>query len=159
MNFDLDILSVQINYDGFAMNPEGGQYEFILVDKHFKGDNGENSLVIRYEEDGSIVYNNPYIRYFPYAETMVLHYLELINKENATDLARLLNPDDIEVPIWVANKIISNYKLYFDMGNMSIRYTNHFGFVVEDGKGREHAIEVNYGDGLMNIKDDFIPDY
>lgn len=159
VNYDLDVLSVQINYDGFAMGPDEGQYEFILVDKNLKEANGENSLVILYDDDGSILYNNSYVKYFPYAEKMVLHYLDLIDKGNATDLARFLNPDDIEVPDWVAKKTISNYKAFFDSGNNTIRYTDRFVFVAEDGKGKEHVIEVIYGDGLMSIKDDFIPDF
>jgi hypothetical protein len=159
VNFDLDKLSVQIYYDGYAMNIEGGQYEFIFLDKNSKEYNGENSLVIRYEEDGSIVYLNPYIRYFPYAENMVLYYIDLIGKGSVTELAVFLNPDDIEVPDWVAEKTINNYKDFFDSGSISIRYTDHFVFVAEDGKGKEHEIEVNYGDGLMGIQDNFIPDF
>lgn len=159
VNFDLDILSVQINYDGFAMNPQVGQYEFILVDKNLNENNKENSLVIRYDVDGSKVYDNPYVRYFPYAEEMVLQYLDHISKGKATELAGFLNPDDIEVPSWVAEKTIMNYENFFDSGDLSIRYTNRFVFVAEDGIGNEHVIEVNHGDGLMSIKDDFIPEF
>lgn len=159
VNFDLDTLSVQINYDGLAMNPQAEQFEFILVDKDFNEDNEEKSLVIRYDADGSKVYDNPYVRYFPYAEEMVLQYLDLISKGKVTELARYLNPDDIVVPSWVAEKTIMNYENFFDSGDISIRYTNRFVFVAEDGKGNEHVIEVNYGDGLMSIKDDFIPEF
>lgn len=158
-NFDLETLSVQIYYDGNRMFIEGGQYEFILLDKNSKENNEENSLVIRYEEDGSIVYHNPYVWYFPYAEKMLLRYLDLINKGSVTELAEFLNPDDIEVPDWVAEKTIKNYEEFFNSGNISIRYTSHFAFVIEDGKGKEHEIEVIYGDGIMAIKDDFIPDF
>jgi hypothetical protein len=31
--------------------------------------------------------------------------------------------------------------------------------VIENGKGKEHVIEVIYGDGIMSIKDDFIPNF
>lgn len=159
INFDLDTLSVQLYYDGYRMFIERGQYEFILLDKNSTENNEENSLVIRYEKDGSIVYHNPYVRYFPYAEKMLLRYLDLINKGSATELAGLLNPDDIDVPNWVAEKTIQNYKDFFNSGNLSIRYTDRFVFVAEDGKGKEHEIEVIYGDGLMSIKDNFIPDF
>jgi hypothetical protein len=89
---------------------------------------------------------------------MVLQYLDHISKGKATELAGFLNPDDIEVPSWVAEKTIMNYEDFFDSGDISIRYINRFVFVAEDGKGKEHVIEVNYGDGLMSIKDDFIPE-
>lgn len=159
INFDLDTLSIQLYYDGYRMFIEEGQYEFILLDMNSKENSEENFLVIRYEEDGSIVYHNPYVSYFPYAEKMLLDYLDLINKENVTELAGFLNADDLEVPISVAEKTIKNYKEYFNSENISVRYTNQFVFVMEDGNGKEHEIEVIYGDGLMSIKDDFIPDF
>lgn len=159
VNFDLDTLSAQIYYDGYRMDIEGGQYEFILLDKNSNEMNEERSLVIRYEEDGSIAYHNPYVQYFPYAENMLLRYLELINKESVTELARFLNADDIVVPDSVAEQTIKNYKEFFNSENLSVRYIDQFVFMIEDGKGKEHEIEVIYGDGLMSIKDDFIPDF
>ena len=158
-NFDMRSLSVQINNDGPAMYPEGGQYEFVLVDKNFKGNHEENSLVIRYQEDGGIVYNNPYIQYFPHAEKMVVQYLELIDKGKTTELAGFLNPDDVDVPNWVANDIIRNYKNFFSSKNMSVRYKNRFIFVIEDSNGKEHEIDVIYDSGLLSIKDEFIPNF
>src|SRR5690606_23172671 len=62
---------------------------------------------------------------------------------------------------------IGQYEFMF-MDNMTehgndnmlvIRYSGRFNFVVENGKNGEHAVEVIYGDGLMSIKDEFIPDY
>ncbi|MGG4147442.1 hypothetical protein ABEW34_30485 [Paenibacillus algorifonticola] len=158
-NFDLESLSVQINYDEPAMSPEDGQYEFVLVDKNFKENHEENSLVIRYQENGVTVYHNPFIQYFPYAESMVVNYLELIDAGNTTKLAKFLNPDDIDVPEWAANEIISNYENFFSSENMSVRYKKRFTFVIEDSNGKEHEIELIYGDGLMSIKDEFIPVY
>jgi len=158
-NFDLESLSVQINYDGPAMSPEDGQYEFVLVDKKFKENHAEDSLVIRYQENEAAVYHNPFIQYFPYAESMVVKYLELIDAGNTTKLAEFLNPDDIDVPEWVANEIISNYKNFFSSDNRSVRYKNRFTFIIEDSNGKEHEIELIYGDGLMSIKDEFIPVY
>lgn len=159
VNFDLKSLSVQINNDGPAMYPEGGQYEFVLVDKNFKGNHEENSLVIQYQEDGGIVYHNPYITYFPYAKKKVVKYLDLIDKGNTTELAGFLNPDDVDVPDWVADDIIRNYKNFFNSDNMSVRYKNRFTFVIEDSNDKEHEIEVIYDVGLMNIKDEFIPNF
>lgn len=160
MNFALDSLAIQIYYDGIAMNPSRGQYEFLLLDnRNDKEYKEENSLLIRYEENGAIVYHNPYIRYFPYAETMVHKYLDLISEGSVTELASFMNPDDIEVPNWVADETISNYKDNFDSMSMSLRYVNSFIFVIENEEGKKHQIEVIYGDGLMSIKDDFIPDF
>jgi len=158
-NFDLESLSIQKNYDGPAMSSEDGQYEFVLVDKNFKENLQENSLVIRYQENGVPVYHNPFIRYFPYAERMVVKYLELIDAGNTSNLAKFLNPDDINVPEWVANEIISNYENFFSSDNMSVGYKNRFTFVIEDSNGKEHEIELIYGDGLMSIRDEFIPVY
>ncbi len=134
VNFDLNTLSAVLYYDGYAMSPEGGQYEFILTDKNLKEYSNENSLVIRYEEDGSRVYHNPYIRYFPYAEKMILRYLDLVDKKNVTGLAGFLNPDDVDVPIWVAEEAISQYENYFGLEDLSVRYINRFIFMAEDGK-------------------------
>ncbi|AJY76863.1 hypothetical protein [Paenibacillus beijingensis] len=161
VNFDLNSLSAQINYDGLSMYPEGGQYEFVLVDKNINenNDNEENSLVIRYEKDGNKVFHNPYVRYFPYAEKMILTYLDIIGEGDAIELASFLNADDIEIPIWVAEETISNYKNFLDTSKVTVRYTKNFTFVAEDTNGKEHIIEVIYGDGLMSIKDDLIPDF
>ena len=158
INFDIDTLSLQINDQGLSMDPESGQYEFALVDKNFEAYNEENKLVIRYD-NGDIFYHNPYLNYFPHAEKMVLQYIELISTEQTTELASFLNPDDIIVPEWVADEVIQNYKEFFYSGNMSVRYLNHFTFVIENSKGIEHEIEVMYGDGLMSIKDKLIPDF
>lgn len=158
-NFDLQSLSAQNNNDGLAMHSERGRYKFVLVDKDFKEKHEENSLVIRYQEEGSIDYINPYIRYFPYAEKMVLQYLDLIDEGKTTELAGFLNPDDVEVPEWVADDTISKYKDFFDSKNMSVRYTNRFNFVIEASNGKQHEIEVTYGDGLMSIEDEFIPHF
>jgi hypothetical protein len=158
-NFDLSTLTVQINYDGLAMGPDWGQYEFVLKDQNTNEFNEENRLVIRYEEDGSKVYDNPYVRYFPYAEAMVTRYLDLVKNEKADELADFLNADDIDVPIWVAEEAIKNYNDYSDGNNLSLRYSRRFQFVVDNAAGKEHVIEIIYGDGLMGIKDDFIPDF
>jgi hypothetical protein len=158
-NFDMESLAVQLNDEGPAMSPEDGQYEFVLVDKNLKENHEENSLVIRYQEDGVAVYHNPFIQYFPYAESMVIKYLELIDERNTAELAKFLNPDDIDVPEWVANEIISNYENFSSSENMSVRNKNRFAFVIEDSNGKEHEIELIYGDGLMSIKDEFIPVY
>lgn len=157
-NFDLNTLSVQIKYDGNAMYPDIGQYEFILLDNKSEHGN-ENMLVISYDGEGHKVFHNAYIRYFPYAGKMVSRYLEIIRGENATELALFLNPDDIEVPVWVAEETISNYKDFLEGGSPSIHYSSRFNFVVENGKNGEHVIEVIYGDGLMSINDEFIPDF
>ena len=130
-----------------------------MADKNLKEHQEDNSLVIRYQADGGIVYHNPYIRYFPYAEKMVVQYLDLIDEGNSIQMASFLNPDDVDVPEWVADEIINNYKDFFNSENMSARYTSRFTFLIENGKGKEHVIEVIYGDGIMSIKDDFIPNF
>lgn len=157
-NFDLDTLSLQVNDQGLSMDPESGQYEFALVDKNFEAYNEENKLVIRYD-NGASFYHNPYLNYFPHAEKMVLQYIELISTEQTAQLASFLNADDIIVPESVADEVIQNYKELFNSGNMSVRYLNHFTFVIENSEGIEHDIEVMYGDGLMSINDKLIPEF
>jgi hypothetical protein len=90
---------------------------------------------------------------------MVVKYVELIDAGNTIELARLLNPDDVDVPEWIANDIIRNYKNFFSFENMSVRYKNRFTFVIENSNGREHEIELIYDAGLLSIKDEFIPNF
>jgi len=159
VNFDLNTLNASIHYGGLAMHPAGGQYEFRLEDRQRRESIEENTLVIQYAEDGSKTYHNPYVRYFPYAENMVAQYLELIKQEDAAGLASFLNPDDLEIPTWVAEETIQEYKDFFDGKGSSFRYIDRFTFAVGNGTGKEHTVDVVYGDGLMSIKDDFIPDF
>jgi len=158
-NFDLDTLSVQFNEDGITNSPESGQYEYILIDKNYNEINDEIRLTVRYPYDGGVVYHNPYIRYFPYAELMAQEYVNLIKEEKIKELAGFLNPDDVIVPDWVAEEIISSYKQLLSFETMSVRYIDEFNFVIEDGMGKEHDIKVIYGDGLMNIEDPLIPEF
>jgi len=103
--------------------------------------------------------HNPYIMYFPFAGEMVARYMELIGMEDAEGLAAFLYQDDLEVPVWVAEETIRQYKRFLKGGQPTIRYLERFFFAVDNGQGEEHGIQVIYGDGLMGIRDAFIPDY
>lgn len=157
-NFDLNSLEVELYYDGYAMYPDAGQYEFFITDKNSHDFEQVNSLIIHFEENGeTMYYYHPYIRYFPFAEEMVENYLDLIARKSVAELAHFMNPDDIVVPEWVAEETINNYSEYFGDQNLTIRNDVGFKFIIENSLGKEHQLEVIYGDGLMAIKDDFAP--
>lgn len=159
-NFDLNSLEVELYNDGYAMHADAGQYEFFITDK--KGHDFEqvNSLIIHFEENGeTMYYYHPYIRYFPFAEEMVEKYLELITRKSVAELADFMNPDDIVVPEWVAEETIKNYSDYFGDQNLTVRYDLGFIYTIENSVGKEHQLEVIYGDGSMAIKDEFAPDF
>ncbi|AGA57372.1 MAG: hypothetical protein C6W55_10290 [Thermobacillus sp.] len=162
-NFDMDSLTVTMNREGIAWGPAYGQYEFKLSDNRgenrFEPWSDEDRLLIRYEENGTRIFYNPYIRYFPFAGEMVSHYMELIQAEDADGLAVFLNPDDIVVPIWIAEETIDNYKQFLNGDSPNIRYLNRFFFVVANDRNEEHRIQVIFGDGLMGIRDEFIPEF
>lgn len=159
-NFDLNSLEVELYYDGYAMHADAGQYEFFITDKNGHEFEQVNSLIIHFEENGeTMYYYHPYIRYFPFAEEMVKNYLDLIARKSIAELAHFMNPDDIVVPEWVAAETINNYSDYFGDQNLKVRHEIGFKFIIENSLGREHQIEVIYGDGLMAIKDEFAPDF
>jgi len=162
-NFDLNSLAVNVNKEGSAWGPQYGQYEFKLSDNRgeyrFEPWSEEDRLVILYDANGTKHFRNPYVNYFPYAEKMVSRYMEIIEAEDAARLAAFLNPDDIEVPFWVAEETISNYKKFLHGESPTIRYENRFNFVVVNENNEEHPIGVSYGAGLMGIRDEFIPEF
>lgn len=158
-NFDLATLTAEPTYEGYAMWPEGGQYEFKLVDQHGSDNGQENFLVIRYDELGNRYIHHPYIRYFPHAESLVAGYLDLIRQEKAAELASYLNADDLDIPVWVGEEIIRRYKENFAEGEWTLEYIKQFDFVVSDREGKTHDIRVIHGDGLMSIRDEWIPDF
>lgn len=161
-NFDLNFLVAEPNEEGLSWSPESGRFEFTLRDNGDMNrfDPYENALLIGFEENGTgVYYYSPYIRYFPYAGDMVSRYMELIEAGEAEKLAGFLNPDDLEVPVRVAEETISNYKAFLKGGTPTVRYVNRFFFAVDNGRGEEHTIRVMYGDGLMSIRDEFIPEF
>lgn len=158
-NFDLDTLAVELQ----SWNLEYKSFEFQLSDSRTGTRTGpwsdDERLVFWYQEDGTRIVYNPYVRYFPYADEMVSRYMELIESEDAEGLAAFLNPDDLEVPVWVAEETISQYKRFLKGDRPTVRYLNRFFFAVNNGQGEEHRIEVVHGDGLMGIRDAFIPEF
>jgi len=162
INFDLDSLVAEANEEGTSWLPESGQFEFILKDNGdaSRFDDHENVLLVSFGENGSqVYYYNPYIRYFPFAFDMVSRYMQMIEAEDAQGLAAFLNPDDLDVPVWVAEETINQYKKFLDGASPAVRYQDKFFFVVSNGQGDEHLFQIVYGDGLTGIRDEFIPEF
>ncbi|MFC5472261.1 signal peptidase I [Cohnella suwonensis] len=162
-NFDLETLRAVADPMGLSHHPAIGQYAYRLED------DGNNSkpqaeantneslmLTVRYESDGGVVYNTPYISYFPFAERMATQYIELIQGNKAEELTGFLNPDDLEIPVEVAERTIALYAKAVDLKSAAIRYVGGFDFVVEDKKGAFHPFTIVYGDGLMGIQDEYV---
>jgi nitrate reductase assembly molybdenum cofactor insertion protein NarJ len=100
------------------------------------------------------------IRYYPYAEDRMNKYLQLIKNKDAKGLARMVNPEE-EYPVEKAQQIIEKYSTHFDITTLKPTYNKYdkhfFGFELKDEKGNNHQIKVIFGDGLISIRDDFIP--
>ena len=63
------------------------------------------------------------------------------------------------MPVWVAEETIRRYKEHFADRELTLTYVRQFDFVVSDDLGNTHEIRVIYGDGLMGIRDEWIPDF
>ncbi len=157
-NFAIDTLVVKIFDEGHAMSPEAGQFEFLFEDGGPpRAYSEETALVVRFSDGGVVHFHNAYLRYFPFAAPMAETYLGLIRKADAQGLAAFLNADDLDVPIRVAEETIRRYEEMFDLDKAQTKYEGGFRFAIEDGSGMTHVFEIIYGDGLMGIRDEFIP--
>ncbi|RXJ04514.1 hypothetical protein DS745_03785 [Anaerobacillus alkaliphilus] len=150
--FDLPSLEVELN--DRPANSIDGQFEFVLHDDGEEDHEGINVFLIRYEGNGDIYYNHPYIRYFPFAEEMVTKYVDLIVTKNVEELGQFIKPMD-GGPERVAEDRIASYQKYFGNVDLAVRHEKGFVFTVENEKGKEHQIEVVFSDGLMTIDDKF----
>ncbi len=131
-----------------------GQFEFWLKDDNKDRHEGLDVFIVRYESNGDIYYNHPYIRYFPFAEEMVTKYVELVMAKNVEELGQFIKPMD-GGPVRVAEDRIASYQNYFGTSNLKVRHEDGFLFIIEDNKGKEHQVEVVMSDGLMIIDDKF----
>lgn len=157
--FDLASLTAEPASEGTVSWDGGGSYEFRLTDGAGGGNGGEQVLVIVYDLEGRPAFKHPFIRYYPHAESLVDGYLDLIRREEAEKLASCLNADDLEVPVWVAEETIRRYREQFGDREWTVAHVRPFEFTVSDDRGNSHGIRVKYGDGLMGIEDEWIPDF
>ncbi|BBI34185.1 signal peptidase I [Cohnella abietis] len=163
-NFDLATLEEKIDLSENGTRPEHGQYVFRITD------NGNNAqqlekhretqiLVIIYDSSGHLKIDNSFVTYFPFSESMAQEYLKLIKANKAQELAAFLNSDDLEVPIEVAEKTIKKYKESMDLDSASVHYESWFTYIIKDSKKVKHQINIIFGDGLMGIRDEYVPDF
>ena len=164
-SFDLPSLTATLDESGSS--PGIRQFAFKLADRN-SGPSGSGTegredwlrATVGYEADnGRPVVHHPLVRYYPYAEKMVRQYANLIADGKASELARFLNADDLEVADAVAEATIRTYRDRLDCASLSVREDAPFAYTIEDRLRRVHSIEVVYGDGLMGIRDSYRPDF
>jgi hypothetical protein len=167
-NFDLASLYAAIHKESNSHSPVDQQFGFILADKDQTPESlseydHTRMVTFRYEQEtGQPIAYTAYVRFYPFAESMVEDYVKLIVEDQAAELSSFLNADDLDIPVWVGEDTIKAYKELLDMTNLaSISITNDYGFIytITDSLGKSHTIEIIYGDGLMGIRDELIPDF
>jgi hypothetical protein len=169
-NFDLASLYVAVDKGNIANShsPEHQQFGFILADKDQTPESlseydHSRMVTFRYEQEtGQAIPYNAYVRFYPFAESMVEDYVKLIVEDQAAALSSFLNADDLDIPVWVGEDTIKAYKELLDMtdpASISISNDHGFTFTITDGLSKSHTIEIIYGDGLMGIRDKLIPDF
>lgn len=120
-------------------------------------------LVISYYDDtpsfSSGIYN-----YYPRAFEGMNAYIQAIKDEDKEKLVWLLTPDDVDFPYELTQQIINNYKKQLDVQSIKseiIGWNSEKQFIVNttDKNKNTHQFNIIFGDGLMGIRDDFIPNF
>ncbi len=135
--------------------------------------NGTRKPVLIYYEarfDSMRVYDE-FLRYSGRVHAYAGAIVEAIQASDAEDLAHLLSVDDLDFPVPLARKAISNYAERFDLETVELafvglepsdrfRYDRPFLFSIrgtKDGRPQTNAVRVVIGDGLLSWQDPLIP--
>jgi hypothetical protein len=124
------------------------------------GSKGRSTDIV-IQQEATIRLVNPFLHYGAGAQAFMDRMIELISANDAANFARLLNPDDVDVPESEAQLIIDKYRRRYDPETLSatfmswnerrntIRYRLRG---TKNGKKVEEIIELIYGDGLLGWK-------
>ncbi|HVS32080.1 MAG TPA: hypothetical protein VMS98_11565 [Thermoanaerobaculia bacterium] len=122
-----------------------------------KGSKGRSTDIV-IQQEATIRLTNPFLFYSARARRFVDRMVQLISANDAANFARLLNPDDVDVPESEAQLVIDGYRQSFDPGTLTgtllswnerrstIRYRLRG---EKKGKPVQETIELVYGDGAL----------
>ncbi len=128
--------------------------------------NGLNKeIFVSFQQQEPQVYDE-FLNYSYSSKGLLENFVTSIQRKDATKLARVLSPDDIDYSVTNAKKVISNYEQKFDTNTIKYRLegledkTGSFIYTLYGSKGGkpvQHKVTVIHGDGLVGLKDALIP--
>ena len=118
-----------------------------------------HSLGVEVNGDATIGLHAPLLHYGPRGRAFVTRFIELVATGDVPNFARLLNPDDVDVPEPKARAILDRFRAKLDFAGAryelvridETRHRLHYRIVGVDGKSV--PIELVYGDGLVGLDD------
>ncbi|MFF2480455.1 hypothetical protein [Paenibacillus sp. NPDC058071] len=158
INFELDLGTV-----GYEKVVEDGFYADAVVYR-LNGTKNDAAVTIREpiflsDAGDHYQYRWAYFSYLVFADEYISDYLKWLKVGDANKLAGFLQADDLNVPDATASKLMEMYRLYFgSTDKLQFEYSGPFQYRVSLADGKEsHPVSIIFGDGLMGIKDTFMP--
>lgn len=122
--------------------------------------------IIQDETTQSIRIVDEFLLYSRWAKALMERYCSALKTQDAASLARTLNADDLPYPVAGAEEAIETYTTYFDVSTLQCQFVGlqpdqGFTYRISGSQSTrpvEHFVQVIYGDGLVSVQDDFVPD-
>ena len=163
---------VFVRQHGGEAEPRVIHFEYELV----SNDGARKTVVAYYEArtDRFRLYDE-FLGYSAYARSLTRGMVEALRARDATRLARLLSPDDIDYPVALAERVIASYARRFDLATLHFRFDGlaaerpggygprvhrWFRYTIlgtRNGARVEHPVELIHGDGLIGWRDKLVP--
>ena len=144
-------------YEEFPLTGRGPSRRYSF---EMEGSRGRRSRLDVYQETLVRLHSIP-VDYGQRAERFVMHYVRTIASGDAEDLARLLNPDDIDFPVARAREMIVAHRLRYDTATLrpefvdldELRGRMTWRIVGKSRSGDEESeiLELQFGDGLIGV--------
>ncbi len=113
-------------------------------------------------QDNNIRINDPFLSYSFYANRLVERYISAIQRQDIKQLGQIFNIEEEVYSEAELKGVLARYKssLSLDTLNYRLKGSNseqqQFSYNLFTTDGDEHEIQVIYGDGMVNIKDEFL---
>jgi hypothetical protein len=131
------------------------------------GGNLSKEISVSFQQEKITIYDE-FFGYSARAKQLLSRTVEMLQQQDATQLAKVLTADDIDYPIAQAEVAIANYKKAVDPQTLTFEFIGfadaspNSPFVyrlsgMQDNQPVSHDVKVIYGDGLVGLQDDWIP--
>jgi hypothetical protein len=113
-------------------------------------------------QDRTIRLVDPFLLYSIYANHLVEKYTNAVQSQNIEQLSLIVNVEVERFNQKDLKSALAKYNASLSLNTLNYRFTSlnseqqHFTYTLFGEDGKEHNIQVVYGDGLVGIRDDFL---
>lgn len=106
---------------------------------------------------------DPFLLYSFHADDLVKRYTEAIKSQNLEQISQIFNYEIEQFNAQELKSVLEKYSDSLSLDSLNYRFTGlnskqqYFTYTLFGNDGKEHEIKVIYGDGLVGIRDDFLP--